>query len=93
MEEKTLKVDLSSTPWIKCEGGNMLWETSMLFKRLSPLMSPSGKEELIPAEVVVCKKCGKVPRFFSDAAKGIPDELKSTCHLLASPDKGIISDK
>ena len=81
MEEKTLKVDLSSTPWIKCEGGNMLWESSILFKRLSPLMSPSGKEELMPAEVITCKTCGKVPKFFFEAAKGIPEELKSTCHL------------
>lgn len=77
----SVKVDISSTPWIKCEGDNMLWESSMLFKRLSPIMSPSGKEELIPAEVVTCKKCGKVPKFFFEAAKGIPEELKSTCHL------------
>jgi hypothetical protein len=53
----------------------------MLFKRISPLMSPSGKEELVPAELVTCKECGKVPRFFFDMAKGIPEELKSTCHL------------
>lgn len=93
MEDKSIKVDLSATPWLKCEGGNMLWESSMLFKRLSPLMSPSGKEELIPAEVVVCRKCGKVPKFFFEAAKGIPDDLKSTCHLLSSTDKGIVLDK
>ncbi len=80
-DQNTVKIDLSSTPWLKCEGDNMLWETSMLFKRLSPLMSPSGKEELMPAEVVTCKKCGKVPKFFFEAAKGIPEELKSTCHL------------
>ena len=42
-------------------------------------MSPSGKEELIPAEIITCKKCGKVPKFFFDAAKGIPEDLKSTC--------------
>jgi hypothetical protein len=59
----------------------MMWETSMLFKRISPLLSPSGKEELVPAELVTCKQCGKVPKFFFDMAKGIPDELKSTCHL------------
>ena len=56
-------------------------------------MSPSGKEELIPAEVVVCRKCSKVPKFFFEAAKGIPEDLKSTCHLLSSTDKGIILDK
>jgi hypothetical protein len=78
--QQQVKVDLTDTPWIKCEGGNMLWESSMLFKRLSPLMSPSGKEELLPAEIVTCKKCGKVPKFFFDMAKGIPDDLKSDCH-------------
>lgn len=78
-KENVLRLDLSETPWIKCEGDNMLWETSMLFKKLSSLMSPSGKEELIPAEIVVCKKCGKVPQFFWEKAKEIPEELRSTC--------------
>lgn len=77
--ETTIKVDLAREPWIKCPEGNMLWESSMLFKKLSPLMSPSGKEELIPAEVVICRKCGKVPKFFWEKAKEIPEELKSNC--------------
>jgi hypothetical protein len=78
MEEK-IKIDLSNTPWVKCESGNLLWESSMLFKKLSPLMSPSGKEELLPAEIIICKKCGKVPKFFWEKAKEIPDDLKSHC--------------
>jgi hypothetical protein len=78
MEEK-IKIDLTSTPWVKCEAGNLLWDSSMLFKKLSALMSPSGKEELLPAEVIICKRCGKVPRFFWEKAKEIPDELKSNC--------------
>jgi hypothetical protein len=78
MEEK-IKIDLTSTPWVKCEAGNLLWDSSMLFKKLSSLMSPSGKEELLPAEVIICKRCGKVPRFFWEKAKEIPDELKSNC--------------
>ena len=84
-KENTLRVDLSQAPWIKCEEGNMLWESSMLFKRISPLISPSGKEELIPAEVVICKKCGKVPQFFWEKAKEIPEELRSTCGTPVSP--------
>lgn len=78
-EEKIIKVDLSSDPWIKCGGGNQLWDTAMLFKRLSPLMSPTGKEELVPAEVVICKTCGKVPKFYWEKAKEIPEDLRSTC--------------
>lgn len=77
--EKPIKVDLSQTPWIKCDGGNMVWESGMLFKKLSPLVSPTGKEELIPAEIIVCKTCGKIPKFFWEKAKEIPEELKSTC--------------
>lgn len=77
--ERPIKVDLSQTPWIECEGGNLVWESGMLFKKLSPLVSPTGKEELIPAEVVICKKCGKVPKFFWEKAKEIPEEIKSTC--------------
>lgn len=75
----TLKVNLSNIPWIKCDAGNMMWESVMLFKKISPLVSPSGKEELLPAEVIVCKKCGKVPQFFWEKAKEIPEELRSTC--------------
>ena len=78
-ETPTLKVDLTKEPWIKCPDGNMLWESVMLFKKISPLLSPTGKEELIPAEVIICKKCGKVPRFFWEKTKEIPEELKSYC--------------
>jgi hypothetical protein len=77
--ENQIKLDLSQTPWIKCEGGNVLWDSSMLFKRISPLMSPSGKEELLPAEIIICKTCGKVPKFFWEKAKEIPEELRSNC--------------
>jgi hypothetical protein len=76
---ETVTVDLKDTPFIQCGGGNVLWETSMLFKRLSPLMSPTGREELIPAEIVICKKCGLVPKFYWEKAKEIPNELRSKC--------------
>ena len=79
MDNQSLKLDLSQEPWIKCEAGNLLWESSMLFKRLSPLVSPSGQEELLPAEIIICKTCGKVPKFFWEKAKSIPEDLKSNC--------------
>ena len=75
----TLKVDLSKEPWVQCKEGNMLWETATMFKKLSPLVSPTGKEELIPVEIIICKKCGKVPRFFWEKAKEIPEDLRSYC--------------
>ena len=75
----SMKVNLSEIPWIKCNEGNMVWESAMIFKRIPALLSPSGKEELVPGEVIICKKCGKVPRFFWEKAQNIPEELKSYC--------------
>ena len=78
MPEK-LRVNLAQAPWIKCSENNSLFETKLLFKRLSPLVSPTGKAEEIPLETIVCTKCGKVPKFFFDKAPDIPEELRSTC--------------
>jgi hypothetical protein len=36
----------------------------MFFKELSPMMSPSGKEELIPVETYRCSACGSIPSRF-----------------------------
>ena len=80
MDNNQVKVDLTETPWIKCEDGNMMWETSMLFKRISPLLSPSGKEELVPAELVTCKKCGKFITKFNSFNSGYKSDFCSvTC--------------
>jgi hypothetical protein len=84
-------LNIKEIPWIKCEGGNMLWESYLMFKRVSPLISQSGQEELLPGEVYICKKCGKVPKFFWEKAKEIPEEIRSECHLPKSKD--IIPDK
>lgn len=46
---------------LTCDCGGMLFEPGWFFKKLSPLVSPTGKEELYPIEVLICKSCGKVP--------------------------------
>lgn len=76
-----LKKEIANSPWIKCEDNNYLFDNSTVFKRLSPLISPTGEEEIIPAQVIVCRKCGKIPAFFFDMAKELPIELRSTCGL------------
>lgn len=43
-------------------------------------MSPTGREEIIPVEVVICKKCGKIPKFFYSKINDIPEGLKSDCN-------------
>jgi hypothetical protein len=79
MENSKIKIDLSQAPWLECSDKNTLFESKVLFKKISPLVSPSGKEELVPIEVIVCTKCGKVPRFFYEKAKDVPEEIRSSC--------------
>ena len=45
-----------------CEDcGNGVYIPAFFLKRLSPLMSPTGKEALVPIQVYSCGDCGKVP--------------------------------
>ena len=61
--KQQVKVDLSQAETMKCEYcGNYLFIKSSLIKRLSPLVSPTGEEALIPIEVYSCGNCGKVPK-------------------------------
>ena len=75
------KIDLATAPWTLCSEGSYMHENKILFKRVSPIISPTGREEFIPLEVIVCSTCGKIPKFFYEKAPGIPEELKSTCEF------------
>lgn len=59
-----------------CECGGMLFQEKIFFKILSPLISPTAKEELVPMPVFVCTSCGKVPAFF-DSQNILPAEIKA----------------
>ena len=61
---------------IACECGGVLFEEKIIFKKLSAILSPSGKEETIPMPVMVCTKCGLIPAVF-DPQNVIPKELKA----------------
>lgn len=61
---------------LTCECGGMLFKEALFFKILSPLISPSGKEEIAPMQVFVCENCGKVPSVF-DKLEMVPNELKA----------------
>jgi len=50
---------------LNCDCGGLIFETGVIFKQISPLLSPSGKEEAYPIEVFVCKACKKVPSRFN----------------------------
>jgi uncharacterized Zn finger protein len=54
-----LNVDLSNAEDVKCENcGNYTFQEVVLMKRISPLISPTGKEALIPIPTFACNACG-----------------------------------
>ena len=64
-----VQVDLSKADTIKCDDcGNYLFITSHVIKRISPILSPTGQEAIVPVQVYSCGNCGKV---IEDTLKGL----------------------
>jgi|LakMenEpi03Aug12_release.lakeMendotaPanAssembly.Ray.scaffolds.fasta_scaffold527261_2 hypothetical protein len=69
---QSLNIKLSEQPTMVCgnldEEGNICDGNTffpvMFFKELSPMMSPSGREEIIPVETYRCTVCGSIPSRF-----------------------------
>jgi hypothetical protein len=61
---------------VVCECGGMLFSEKLFFKKISALLSLSGREEVAPMPVIVCEACGKVPSAF-DTQNILPDEVKA----------------
>ena len=60
--QEGLQIDLSKTDTIKCqECGNASFIQAFFLKKISALMSPTGKEAIIPVQVFSCGNCGTVP--------------------------------
>ena len=49
----------------KCEGVG--FRQTLMLKKLSPLVSPNGKEAIIPVGVFACDSCGHVNKEFAEA--------------------------
>lgn len=60
----------------KC--GSKVFREAIILKKVSALVSPTGKEELYPIPVYVCDKCGTIPDEFlsKSAAKEILGEVE-----------------
>jgi len=59
---KQVELDMSKTDTIQCqECGNASFIQSFFLKKISALMSPTGKEAIVPVQVFSCGNCGTVP--------------------------------
>ena len=56
------EIHFEDTESIKCDDcGNYSFIKSFIIRRISPIVSPTGQEAMIPIEVFSCGNCGKVP--------------------------------
>ena len=65
--QEGLQIDLSKTDTIVCEEcGNASFIQAFFLKKVSALVSPTGKEALIPIQVFSCGNCGTIPQNMID---------------------------
>ena len=84
-----VQVDLTKADTIKCDDcGNYLFITANVIKRISPILSPTGQEALVPVQVYSCGNCGKVPKIFLEGSGlGLDEEInKPKEDALSRPD-------
>ena len=61
--QQQVNVDLSKADTMKCEDcGNYLFIQANVIKRISPILSPTGQEALVPVQVYSCGNCGHINR-------------------------------
>jgi hypothetical protein len=65
---------IQNSPTLKCSCGGIVFVEGIVFKKISAILSPSGKEELAPINIIMCKNCGKVPDIL-DYQNILPKEI------------------
>ena len=61
-------IDLTHAKTLECEKcGCIGFKQTMMLKKLSPLMSPTGQEAIIPVAAFCCDSCGHINQEFQEA--------------------------
>lgn len=68
MDQTKLNVDLSQATDLECiECKNNTFVPAFVLKKLSALLSPTGKETMVPVQIFECSKCHAIPAEFLSA--------------------------
>ena len=61
-------VDLTHATTLECEEcGCKGFKQTMMLKKLSPLVSPTGQEAMIPVAAFACEKCSHINKEFQES--------------------------
>ncbi len=94
MEKPKIKITpelIKNQKTLTCDCGGMIFQSATIIKKISPIISPTGQEEMFPLEVVICTKCGKVPNELN-TEKMLPDEVLAEKEFKLNADKIIYKD-
>ncbi|HRT03606.1 MAG TPA: hypothetical protein P5513_06665 [Candidatus Diapherotrites archaeon] len=72
---------LRNSKSVVCECGGMIFTEKLFFKKISSILSPTGREEIVPMPIIICDKCGKVPSVF-DTNNILPDEIRAKSSII-----------
>lgn len=61
-----INLDLNKVPTERCKCGSGTWKIVYLLKKVSALVSPTGKETLVPIQVFACDQCGTISPLFKN---------------------------
>ncbi len=61
MPESQVSIDISKTRALVCKCGNHTFEQVSFLRVLPALVSPNGKDAVIPMMTFACNACGAVP--------------------------------
>jgi hypothetical protein len=67
---------LRNSASVTCDCGGMIFSEKLFFKKISAILSGSGKEEVVPMPIMVCENCGGVPSVF-DSQNILPEAIKA----------------
>ena len=66
-EQPGLQIDLSKAETIVCENcGIASFIQAFFLKKVSALVSPTGKEAIVPMQVFSCGNCGTIPKNMTE---------------------------
>jgi DNA-directed RNA polymerase subunit RPC12/RpoP len=60
-----VRLDLSQTTDLECSNcGSKFFHMAYMFKKISALISPTGKDSIVPIETFACLECGNINKEF-----------------------------
>ena len=64
--QQQMNIDVSQTSEMKCDKcENNTFKQTMMLRKVSAIVSPSGKETIIPVGVFACESCNNVNEEFA----------------------------